>query len=425
MTASQASVPLISLVTSHLKSFPPAIPISTIFSIDTEYGVLQYPSAAAEMLDETLRDDTGDDSWQTGFFDAHCHPTDTMSSIDDIPKMKAKVLTIMATRREDQDLVESVAARFPLNGNDELKSVVPAFGWHPWFSYQIFDDRSTSEKPSAIVHYRSVLTPNVEDEAFLQALPEPKSLKQFLAETEDRLRRHPFALVGEVGLDRSFRLPKVWLPHELDSRDALLTPGSREGRRLSPCKVQLAHQKLILEAQLRLAAKLQRPASIHSVQAHGAVLEVLQSLWSGHEKMSSRQRKRRSSAAGAHTTEDDEPPTLSSNPLPFPPRICMHSYSGPADFLREFLHHKVPVDVYFSFSDIINFSGPSSDKVVDVVKSIPDSKILIESDLHCAGVEMDARLSSVFQSICDIKRWSSEEGIKILARNWRRFVFGD
>jgi Tat protein secretion system quality control protein TatD with DNase activity len=189
------------------------------------------------MLDDTLRHDAVDHSWQSGLFDAHCHPTDTMSSIDDIPKMKAKVLTIMSTRREDQDLVESVATRFPLNGNDGLKSVVPAFGWHPWFSYQIFDDRSTNEKPNPIVHYRSVLTPNVEDEAFLQALPEPKSLTEFLMETEDRLRRHPFALVGEVGLDRSFRLPNVWLSHELDSRDASLTPGSREGRRLSSCKV--------------------------------------------------------------------------------------------------------------------------------------------------------------------------------------------
>jgi Tat protein secretion system quality control protein TatD with DNase activity len=377
------------------------------------------------MDDETLRDDAGDDSWQTGLFDAHCHPTDTMSSIDDIPHMKAKVLTIMATRREDQDLVESVARRFPLDDNDESKSVVPAFGWHPWFSYQIFDDRLTREKPNAIAHYRSVLTSKGKDEAFLIALPEPKSLTEFLAETEDRLRRHPFAIIGEVGLDRSFKLPKDWLPHELDSRDASLTPGSREGRSLSPYKVQLAHQKLILEAQLRLAAKLQRPASIHSVKAHGGVLEVLKSLWSGHEKMSRRQRKRESSAAAAHTAEDDEEsPAHSSSPLPFPPRICMHSYSGPADFLGEYLQNTVPVDVYFSFSDVINFSGPSSGNVFDAVKAIPDSKILIESDLHCAGVEMDARLSSVFQSICDIKNWPSEKGVKILERNWRRFVFG-
>ncbi len=382
------------------------------------------------MGENILDHDAVNVSWQKGVFDAHCHPTDTMSSIDELPGMKAKVLTIMATRREDQTLVDQVAARFPLCHKDEYehtasKFVVPAFGWHPWFSYQMFDDRSTNEIPDATTHYKAVITPEVTDEAFLKALPEPMSLTQFLIDTEDRLRKHPFAMIGEVGLDRAFRLPKEWLPEEFKSRDTSLTPGSREGRRLSPYRVQLAHQKIILEAQLRLAAKLGRPASIHSVQAHGAVHEVLQSLWAGHEKMSSRQRKRRSSAAGAHAADHDEEIYEESlDPPSFPPRICMHSYSGPADFLREFMHNKVPVDVYFSFSDVINFSGPSSEKVVDVVKAIPDSKILIESDLHRAGAEMDGRLDSVFQRICDVKKWPSEKGVKILGENWRRFVFG-
>jgi Tat protein secretion system quality control protein TatD with DNase activity len=369
--------------------------------------------------------------WQRGLFDAHCHPTDTMNSIDDIRNMKAKVLTIMATRREDQELVSDVASRFPLTHKDEYDRssstfVVPAFGWHPWFSHQIFDDRSTKEKPDASTHYKNVLTPDVEDQAFLTALPEPKSLTRFLEETERKLRQFPFALVGEVGLDRSFRLPNGWRPNEVDSRDPSRTPGSREGRKLSPYKVQLAHQEIILEAQLRLAAKLQRPASIHSVQAHGAVHGILQKLWSGHENLSSRQRKRRSSAAGAHAAEgEDESCGESSSPLPFPPRICLHSYSGPAEFLREFLNKKVPIDVYISFSDIINFSQRSSDKVADVIRSVPDSKILVESDLHIAGAEMDNCLGSIFQKVCAIKKWSPDEGVQILGRNWRHFIFGD
>jgi Tat protein secretion system quality control protein TatD with DNase activity len=368
--------------------------------------------------------------WQEGIFDAHCHPTDKMTSIDDIANMKAKVLTIMATRREDQDLVSDVATRFPLTDKDDYRSsptlVLPAFGWHPWFSYQMFDDRATKEKPDAITHYKNVLTPKAEDEDFVKALPEPKSLIDFLKETEERVKRHPYALIGEVGLDRSFRLPRGWLPGELESRDLSVTPGSREGRTLSPYRVQLAHQKVILEAQLQLAAKLDRPVSIHSVQAHGAVHEVLQKLWSGHEKISSRQHKRRSSAAGAHAAEEseDEPTDESSNTRPFPPRICMHSYSGPVDFLREFLNNTVPVDVYFSFSEAINFSNSSTDKVMDVIKAVPDSKILMESDLHLAGTEMDDRLESVFRRICDIKKWSPDEGVKILGDNWRNFVFG-
>jgi Tat protein secretion system quality control protein TatD with DNase activity len=383
------------------------------------------------MVNKHSNNEDNDVPWQKGIFDAHCHPTDTMISIDDISNMKAKVLTVMATRKEDQDLVGEVATRFPLREQDEYHRspsthVVPAFGWHPWFSYQLFDDRLAQEKPDVNIHYKRVLTPDVEDGTFLRALPEPISLRVFLAEMEARLRKHPFALVGEVGLDRSFRLPQIWLPHEIASRDHSVTPGSREGRTLSPYRVRLSHQKVILEAQLRLAAKLQRPVSIHSVQAHGAVHEILQNLWYGHEKTSGRQRKRRSSAADAHAAEESENGYRGSSPspLPFPPRICMHSYSGPADFLREFLKNTVPIDVYFSFSEAINFSNPSTEKVTEVVKSIPDSKILIESDLHLAGPDMDDRLGSIFQRICGIRKWSFEEGVQILGRNWRCFVFG-
>jgi Tat protein secretion system quality control protein TatD with DNase activity len=339
-----------------------------------------------------------------------------MHSLELFPSMKTRALTIMATRREDQDLVDEIALRFPVrvkNDCDEIlsKLVIPAFGWHPWFSHQILDDRSSNGDPDASTHYQSVLTPIVEDESFLRSLPQPKPLTQFLAETEHRLSRHPFALMGEVGLDRSFRLPKEPGPPDAFSRDSSLTPGSREGRRLSPYKVRLDHQKVVLEAQLRLAAKMQRAVSIHSVQAHGSVHEVLKKLWSGHEKMSGRQRKRRLSADDTHFADVEDPTeTVLSGPLPFPPRICMHSYSGPADFLSEFLHRTVPIDVYFSFSDVI--------------RAVPDSQILLESDLHCAGEEMDHRLGRVFLKICSAKEWSPNQAVEILGQNWRRFVFG-
>ncbi|KAL2007750.1 hypothetical protein VTN00DRAFT_7732 [Thermoascus crustaceus] len=401
--------------------------------------------------------------WSLGVFDAHCHPTDTMTSIADIPHMKATTLTIMATRGEDQDLVHQVASS-DLGRSDQdsnqAERVVPCFGWHPWFSHQIMDDITSpsgiqdhdpSSPEGKLAHYKRVLTPakTKEDETFFLALPDPKPLSTLISETKARLTAHPHALVGEIGLDRAFRLPKIWLPHQLEGRDASLTPGSREGRTLSPYRVQMNHQKALFKAQLKLAGEMRRAVSVHSVQAHGAIFEVLQELWKGHERKvpSRRERKRRGSAAMAHAhesdaeldkKEDDERPSSSHStfstsspssprdhePLPFPPRICMHSYSGPVEPLNQFLRPTVPSDIYFSFSSVINFTNPSSEKVVEVIKALPGDRILIESDLHCAGRQMDDLLEEIARKVCELRGWELDEGVKRLAENWRRFVFG-
>jgi Tat protein secretion system quality control protein TatD with DNase activity len=312
---------------------------------------------------------------------------------------------------------------------------VPAFGWHPWFSHQLYDESqyegrlslSQSEKAH---HYRRILAPAPKDETWLQTLPDPSPLGRFLQETETFLEKYPVALIGEVGLDRSFRIPEPWGPAEAETRDASVTAGGRESRKLSPFRVSIDHQKEILLAQLRLAGKLQRAASVHGVQAHGHVYDTLAESWKGHENQvtSQRERKRTASAISrnAQPVEEESQSDKESNvERPFPPRLCLHSYSGSADAVSRYLAPAVPCDVFFSFSSAVNsWADDGSGKVEASVKAVPDGNILVESDLDTAGENMDAALEEVVRKICKLKGWSLDGGVRQLGQNWRKFVFG-
>ncbi|KAL0930419.1 uncharacterized protein CTRU02_214494 [Colletotrichum truncatum] len=379
--------------------------------------------------------------WDRGIYDAHCHPTDTMSSIETIPNMRAATLTVMATRSQDQALVAEVAASHGVRSKYEMSQghLVPCFGWHPWFSYQLFDDTVPEAEwtyregqPDAKKrHYQAVLAPAPEDPSFIDALPTPRPLSAFLADTRGRLQDHPLALVGEVGLDKAFRLPEGWTNDDDSSRDQTLTPGGREGRRLAPQHVKMPHQIAVLKAQLALAGELGRSVSVHGVQAHGVLHDTLASLWKGHEKQVITRRQKKLVAEGAEDPEsgdeleEDDFGRKAVPPKPYPPRICLHSYSGPAEMLKQYTNPSIPARIFFSFSSAINLGTKAgADKIVEVIQACPDDSILIESDLHIAGDEMDARLEEMYRKVCEIKGWKLEEGVARIGKNYRQFIFG-
>lgn len=414
--------------------------------------------------------------WHIGAYDAHCHPTDTMAAaVANIPAMHARALTIMATRAQDQSLVAEVACDLGIQGPGFLSpggdssssstqgtGVIPAFGWHPWFSHQIYDDTKSdgstfdldrhdgSEEDAKKAHYEAVLQPSpAEDPDFLASLPKPIPLSSFLDSTRSLLKKYPLALVGEIGLDKAFRLPRQWESSPSSSttaetRDQALTPGGREGRPLSPYRVRMQHQQTILESQLRLAGEQGRAVSVHGVQAHGVVFESITKCWKGHEREYVSKRKRKMDAASTHErdTDDDDDDDDDNNDdnksggtkqhqdtpkgnAPYPPRICLHSFSGSVEVLKQWLSPTHPADVFFSFSVAVNFGNESGRaRTAEVIRTVPDGRILVESDLHVAGEPMDTALEDMYRKVCEIKGWGLEDGVARIRENFQRFIFG-
>ncbi|KAG9256458.1 TatD family [Emericellopsis atlantica] len=379
-------------------------------------------------MSETERHNGDAFPWHLGVCDAHCHPTDTLSSMSSDPICKARYLTAMATRAQDQHLVDSAA-------KDHPETIIPCFGWHPWFAHLLYDD--TSDEPTYAPakhgndegkakeeHYRKILTPNSSSldiqQEFIESLPSPTPLSDLISQTREYLLKHPTALVGEIGLDKAFRLPQPW---STDQRDGSLTPGGREGRPLSPYRVRVEHQIAILRAQLHLAGELRRGVSVHGVQVHGVLLDAIAATWKGHERVVLSKRQMHKITMG-----EEEPPTPPSSsdaeaPKPFPPRICLHSYSASVEVLKQWLDPSIPADIYFSFSVAVNLSTKSTrNKIRQVIQGVPEERILVESDLHKAGEDMESALVEMYTLVCETKGWTIEDGVKRIRQNYEAFI---
>lgn len=388
--------------------------------------------------------------WEIGVFDAHCHPTTTSASIARISSMRARAITVMASRVQDQALSATAANDVGVLSRAEMQvrstdlggarappgKVVPAFGYHPWFSHLIYDD-SAQPKLDKVAHFASVLKPSPASDAdFLASLPDPEPLSAVIAATRKRLLCYPTAMVGEIGLDKAFRLPQPRDPGpdgEIDppaEDERGLVPGGRYGRMLSKYRVNMAHQERIFLAQVALAGELGRAVSVHGVQCSGVLFDALSKSWKGHERVVVSRRQQRLVAKNAENWEDydsdeDEVDKTDVSEKPFPPRICLHSFSGSGEVLKQYMDPRIPSKIYFSFSAAINLGTTSvEEKVPEIIRACPDDRILVESDLHVAGEEMDSMLEQMYRRVCEIKGWGLKDGLETIANNYVGFVFG-
>jgi TatD DNase family protein len=144
----------------------------------------------------------------------------------------------------------------------------------------------------------------------------------WLAGLRAALLAAPKAGVGEIGLDR-------WIIDGVRPDDPRIA-----GLRVAP----MDEQAEVFAAQLALAAELDRAASIHCVQAFGALLEVLQ--------------KTARPARG----------------------FLLHGYGGPAEMVKGF----ADLGAYFSFN--IELLQPRLSARLENFRSIPADRLLVETD---------------------------------------------
>lgn len=215
---------------------------------------------------------------------------------------------------------------------------------------------------------------------------------------------HPStAMLGEVGLDRSFRIPapKEEAKTQRDSATSSSTQQADGGdnpvvdggsgtarprKKLTTLHTPIQHQVELLERQLRVAMRLDRNISMHSVQAQAATVELAERLSRSPEWKASRA------------------------------KLCMHSYGGSADTIQR-LHRILKDRVYFSFSTTIN---ARLSRLEELIRSVPDDRLLVESDFN------DIRLSSlrvweILGIVCDAKGWDAKRAADQLQRNWQSF----
>ncbi|KAF9147603.1 hypothetical protein BG015_010721 [Linnemannia schmuckeri] len=127
-------------------------------------------------------------------------------------------------------------------------------------------------------HYKTVLSlPASASESYLadlaKRLPTPRTLEPALQELRRQLEAHPHAVLGEIGLDRTARVPEPSFvassSTEKEVSEETSTTTTTPQKRITLALTSIQHQLDIVREQLKLAAALDRPVSFHCVQAYG------------------------------------------------------------------------------------------------------------------------------------------------------------
>jgi Tat protein secretion system quality control protein TatD with DNase activity len=265
---------------------------------------------------------------------------------------------------------------------------IAAIGIHPWYLAGAEYDPNNPDHPD---HDKST--------------PQSPAQPQYLQNLEQILRDHPHAAVGEIGLCKMAR----WTRQHAAGKQAALTI-----------------QKNVFAQQLRLAAKYQRPATIHCVDQQKVLLDVL--------------KKEQQQAATSKSERDGDATHIR---MSLPPAMALHSFSGTAHQVEQLLKWETSMTLpnkkasspsqpissspllYFGFSHAINCAMSSSQKSRRqgraAIRAVPPNRLLAESDLHRDADVLGGTVAAVAYLA-----WALDESVEAVAertaRNGLRFL---
>jgi Tat protein secretion system quality control protein TatD with DNase activity len=255
----------------------------------------------------------------------------------------------MSTHPRDYAQVDACVSTL----HEQSYLAVPCYGIHPWFLHEVL-----ALDEEEVGNYNS-------NSGAIEG--DGNKDDDWLTELRQRLIDHPTAIVGEIGLDGA-----RWRAAPGDDIDGSNTNNPDKNaawkyqKRMLSCPMNL--QRQAFEQQLVVATELNRPVSIHAVQAWG---ELLDSLSNVRELMREKYEMIDDGICDDDVIDDtadhivDEQYSSirrkkkkqSKNRLLLPPKIYFHAFSGKAGILPSLLAaiEKGNVsrdDVYFGFAPV-------------------------------------------------------------------------
>lgn len=251
-------------------------------------------------------------------FDAHNHihlgPTPTIQALGfDTPNHQLSGCAVMSTRPDDYQPVLQLCREISETHPDT--TMIPCVGVHPWFVHVL-----TAEDWEVIPNTNTNTNTNHDNQQQQHLYP------RWIQELETVLDQHPTIPVGEIGLDK--------FHFDFDTKELV-------------CDMDTQQQAF--EWQLELATNLQRPVSVHCVQAMGPLMTSIGNIKKRLQKL--------------------------------PPAIYFHAFGGKSatvDQLAALCRCKSSkTKVYFGFAPVVNFKSP---KTADVIRRVGVDRIVLETD---------------------------------------------